>query len=81
VTEVEDAAFRERVARSRVYARRGWMLAGLLWFGVPSLALAVLAGLDERLGETLSFGVLLLVAVSLVAGFEVARRLWRRPPT
>jgi hypothetical protein len=79
--DAEDAAFRERVARSREYARRGWILASLLWFGFPGLACLALWSVSRSLSGTVSLAVLLLVSISLVAGFEVARRLWRRPPT
>jgi hypothetical protein len=79
--DLEDAAFEERVRRSREVARRGWMLAAILYLGLPWIVLVLIAGVAGRLGTQGSLAVLFGVAVALVAAVEVARRVWRGPPT
>jgi hypothetical protein len=77
----EDAAFAERVRRSREAARRGWILAGVILFGVPALSVVYVLLLRVNLGTQTSFAVLLALTVAAVAAVEVARRVWRGPPT
>ena len=79
--DAEDAAFEERVRRSRETARRGWILAAILYLGFPPLGFVVLATFAERLGSRATFALLLLTSIALVAVVETARRVWRRPPT
>jgi hypothetical protein len=80
--EDEDAAFEERVRRSRQDARRGWFLALVLFFGLPALApLILLSAYADRLGTQASLALLLVACTGAVAMVEVARRVWRRPPT
>ena len=78
----EDFAFEERVRRSREAARRGWMLATVLWFGLPGMVVTGAVLLAQWTGSTyVSLGAALLTSILVVAGIEIARRVWRRPPT
>jgi len=60
--DVEDAAFRERVARSREFARRGWRMAFLVCLGPALLGpiVLLLAGRTEAAAAAGAMGLALL---------------------